>query len=226
MKSYSSDEEVKEDVYLSCIEKYSTILEETISYYENRPYRIRGWQSIEVERLRGLVIDIGSGYAGKSLLKLGGKDTRFVLLDLSWRILEKTCPNNPRVICIAGDAMKLPFIDKIFDTALMLAVVHHIPGRECRLLAFQEAQRVLRHGGYLYVTVWNPLVLPKSIEFENGLILKDETGQRYIHILDLEEIKKYAESAGLEVVTLEYITENPRKPKVTRNVFLKARKPG
>ena len=48
-------------------------------------------------------------------------------------------------------AQQLPFAEASFDGALMLKSLHHVP-RELMAQAFSELARVLRPGGWLYVS--------------------------------------------------------------------------
>ena len=52
---------------------------------------------------------------------------------------------------MAGVAQAIPFADASFDVALMLKSLHHVPMAEMAR-ALQEIARVLRPGGYLYVS--------------------------------------------------------------------------
>jgi SAM-dependent methyltransferase len=51
---------------------------------------------------------------------------------------------------IFGDARRLPFQDRSFDTVMLLDVLEHVPDPE---LALNEASRVLRSGGRLLLTI-------------------------------------------------------------------------
>lgn len=51
----------------------------------------------------------------------------------------------------AAGAQAIPSADQVFDLALMLKSLHHVP-LECMDTALQEVARVLRPGGYFYVS--------------------------------------------------------------------------
>lgn len=55
-----------------------------------------------------------------------------------------------------GELRALPLPDGSVDVAACLAVLHHIPTREARQAAVDEIARVLKPGGTLILTVWNP----------------------------------------------------------------------
>jgi len=54
-----------------------------------------------------------------------------------------------------ADALKLPFSDNYFDKVYSIAVFQHIPSKEFRQQFLNEVKRVLKPGGFLFLTVWN-----------------------------------------------------------------------
>jgi SAM-dependent methyltransferase len=90
----------------------------------------------------GLVLNIGAGGADGCGARLwrGIEEfgARIIALDIG------VGPN----IALAGDAALLPFIDAIFDSVVLQAVLEHVPEPE-RVIA--ESLRVLKPGGHIYV---------------------------------------------------------------------------
>jgi SAM-dependent methyltransferase len=77
------------------------------------------------------------------------------------------CPNvttsdiiNTGDLDVIADAQSLPFADKSFDNIVMIDVLHHIPRPN---LFFNEADRILRHGGNLVLI--EPAITPISYIF-------------------------------------------------------------
>jgi len=99
------------------------------------------------------VLDIGCGYGWFEiyLVKRGVK--KAVGLDNQKETVEiaKRYSNNKNVKFIVGDASKLPFRDSSFDTIVCWETLEHIK-KESELSFFQQVKRVLRKGGYFYLT--------------------------------------------------------------------------
>ena len=52
------------------------------------------------------------------------------------------------------DATSLPFRENSFDACLSIACLHHLSTVSRRIRALMEIARVVRTGGYIYLTVW------------------------------------------------------------------------
>ena len=96
------------------------------------------------------ILDIGSG-AGQilgHLLKVAHPDARLIAFDLSQQMLRRARNRlkNPRPRFVAGDLMRLPFADDVFDCATCGWVIEHLPDPRPGL---KEIHRVLRPGGSL-----------------------------------------------------------------------------
>ena len=114
----------------------------------------------ELDVLAGLVpldakhiIELGCGAAqlARSLL-LRFPDSRVTGLEVDVRQHAKNLAA-PQVGLdfIAGGAQDIPFPDASFDLAMMLKSLHHVP-MPAMASALDEVHRVLRPGGYLYVS--------------------------------------------------------------------------
>ncbi len=55
---------------------------------------------------------------------------------------------------VQGEATTLPLRSGSMDAALCVAVLHHLPSRDERVLALREIRRVLVSGGRAFVSVW------------------------------------------------------------------------
>jgi ubiquinone/menaquinone biosynthesis C-methylase UbiE len=110
--------------------------------YEGSDYQDRFWdkggrsyedkcEALALKRLlphKGkLLLELGAG-AGRNTLRYAGFD-RVVLLDYSRTQLqqarEKLGESN-RYVFVVADIYRLPFIEKLFDTATMIRVLHHM----------------------------------------------------------------------------------------------------
>lgn len=115
------------------------------------------------------VLDLGCG-AGRHAFECYRRGARVVALDHSatdvaevngvlaaMRAAGETLPGG-EAIAVRGDAHRLPFPDGAFDLVIVSEVLEHIPDDRS---AIAEANRVLRSGGTLAVTVprwWPELV--------------------------------------------------------------------
>jgi SAM-dependent methyltransferase len=112
------------------------------------------------------VLDLGCG-GGRHAFECYRRGARVVALDLNaddlagvagmFRLMEEAgeAPPGASAIAVRGDAYRLPFPDNAFDVVIASEILEHIPRDNA---AIAEANRVLRPGGTLAVTVprWWP----------------------------------------------------------------------
>ncbi|MBN1539768.1 MAG: methyltransferase domain-containing protein [Candidatus Thermoplasmatota archaeon] len=111
------------------------------------------------ERSPCILGDLGCG-SGRALIEAARQGCRVVGIDSSegqlkaaGRVLETGgFKNGPTLL--QGDLSSLPLEDRVLDACLMIAVLHHLPQREERVRALEEAFRITRPGGVLQVSVW------------------------------------------------------------------------
>lgn len=121
------------------------------------------------------VLDVGCG-EGAFARRLAEAGARVVGLDpLPGAIgaARAAAPEGPSLRYLEGSAEALPFADGSFDAVIFLNSLHHVP-RGSMGLALDEAARVLRPGGTLYVQ--EPLA--QGAAFELLRRIEDETGVR------------------------------------------------
>ncbi|WP_277872937.1 class I SAM-dependent methyltransferase [Pseudodesulfovibrio cashew] len=98
------------------------------------------------------ILDFGCGY-GRSLVQL--RDSGFTDLtgiDFSEPLVRRGLADNPDLNMTAYEGGPLPYEANAFDAALMLGVFTCIIETRKQAQALIELKRVLRPGGYLYVT--------------------------------------------------------------------------
>ena len=104
-----------------------------------------------------------------------------------------------------------------FDVIYCLATLHHLPGVALRSSALQQMANLLRPGGYLVLSNWQPLnsnreqkkILDWAAcridreEVEEGDLLISWKHQvqaaRYVHVFSSQEVCQLAETVGLTV---------------------------
>lgn len=160
----------------------------------------------------GLVLDVGCGH-GRHSRPLALTGHRVVGIDLSRRLLSiarKSTSSSKEfrpIAWVGADATALPFPEEIFDAALCIAVLHHLPSRDDRVLALSEMRRVLRPEGEVFISVWSlddPQIAtrlggrPKSPDVEIPWGLPDGTTvPRPYHLFREGELERLVIESGL-----------------------------
>ena len=125
-----------------------------------------------------LILDLGSGEGGTSSVLLEGN--KVISFDIKLNRLKEQI-NNSLLKKINGDAISLPFKYNLFDLIILQDVIEHVSEIEKMLT---EVLRVLKKGGYIYIST------PNRYSLIN--ILSDpHWGKPFISLLNREQIKKY-----------------------------------
>jgi len=102
-----------------------------------------------------------------------------------------------------ADVRQLPYPDNSFDWAISVATYHHIKGKQERLKALNELNRVLKPGGEAFITVWNrwqPGFWLKPKDLYVPWRKKDKTLYRYYHLFSYAELEILARKAGFSIL--------------------------
>ena len=106
--------------------------------------------SVEGKRL----LELGCGkaeFTRKLLAKTRVEAITALEVDRVQHRLNLESPQDPRLTFGFGAAESIPFDDATFDGVLMMKSLHHVPVASMAL-AFAEIRRVLKPGGWLYVS--------------------------------------------------------------------------
>jgi SAM-dependent methyltransferase len=134
--------------------------------------------------------------------------------------------NNHRLGCKG-----LPFSDNYFDTIWSVAVFHHIPSRELRLLALKEMKRVLKDKGRVIMTCWNLYqkgylnlllkyffrkVFNKSkLDFKDVFVPWGNSNiKRYYHAFTKKELEELFKESGLGIIESKFLRRNNKKTNI------------
>jgi SAM-dependent methyltransferase len=219
--------------------RYEELIDETIKWFQKHGvgYRRRGWDlSFIAEYIHGVVLDLGSGYAVSTRRLLEkGLINRLVLVDLADRVLARIS-DDPRLVRITADIREYESIHEYFDTILLLASLHNIPGREHRLNVLRSVYRMLKKRGYLVVFVWARLqayFLPilfinffrrllGKIESIGDIIIRGRNSLRYYHLYTMRELIHDITISGFRIVEKGVYYPHRRILKPLKNYYIVA----
>lgn len=99
---------------------------------------------------------------------------------------------------VIEDAARLPFRDRSFDTASVVAALNHIPNRAA---ALREVKRVLKPGGLLLATMIGPMTgLVAHLLFHHDENTRGGMGAGEVHGIAPREMRCLLSEAGFELV--------------------------
>jgi len=97
------------------------------------------------------VLDIGAG-TGRYASALMAEGYRVKAVELVQKNIETFLQREPTADVVKGDARRMPFIpDDYADLTLLLGPLYHLIGDEEKLRALEEAKRVTKPGGLIFV---------------------------------------------------------------------------
>ena len=138
---------------------------DVVAYYD-RLAELSGLTSAEQSLLHTYITSFerllvaGCG-TGREIFALSKRGKMLIGVDIAWNMVHKA--NQKRrllqkenVKFQQGSIVHLPYRDESFEHALMFAeVIQHIPKRWCRQQALQEVFRVVKPGGYVFLSAFN-----------------------------------------------------------------------
>ncbi|MBN1889996.1 MAG: class I SAM-dependent methyltransferase [Thermoflexales bacterium] len=172
------------------------------------------------------VLDLGCGN-GRLARRLEREERPIAYLGLDWAEMVRLAISHCEQLCHVAAEFRLAELTRPgwgrelpgqpFETAVALAVLHHIPSFELRCDVLREVSRVLAPGSQLLMTNWQfthnarlrnkivdwQIVGVDSHELEAGDALldwkRDGLGFRYCHLLTEDEVQLLAAQSGFEV---------------------------
>ncbi len=217
------------------------MFEETLTTYEEIAprYTRKVWPLVKAflnSSAGKVLVDVGCGRCSAGVHWVGrgaylGIDASVAMLESSPKKLKEEALSWR----VAALAENLPIRDEIADSALMIAVLHHIETRQDRIKALSELRRVLRRGGRVLITVWAGLQASLLYEAFKALLdglgkgLRDflrcsKVGCRYYHLYTLRALIGEVREAGLKVLEAGSFVA-PGKGRARRNYYVVAIKP-
>ncbi len=167
------------------------------------------------------VMDVGCGN-GRLLNAFGKKEIEYLGVDTSKALLKEAKKLHPGKKFVQGDILELSKLSEIdFDYVFCIAVLHHLPGKDLRIIALKQLKNKVSDNGEIIISVWNLwsqkkfrkliwkfyiLRLLGKNKMDFGDILfdwKNSKGEivskRYYHAFTKRELKKTARKAGLKI---------------------------
>jgi len=160
------------------------------------------------------VLDLGCGN-GRLFEALKGRGVDYVGVDNAQELVKIAREKYPQARFETADGLSLPFRNNAFDKVYSIAVLHHIPSQELRQQFLKEAQRVLRPGGLLILTVWKlgqkqglkllfkfsflKIIGKNKMDFGDVLIPWSNQCDRYKHNFSQRGLKRALQRAGFQV---------------------------
>lgn len=177
--------------------------------------RRRPWPSIlELKGGRGVVLDLGCG-TGRNAVALSSLGYFVVAADLSIGMLNAFRKTSSRlgIATVRCDVLHLPFKEEAFDAVALVAVIHHIAGRENRLRAMAEVMKVTRCGGRVVITAWSILqtrflrrimsIISSPLrggELGDLIVPWGKKGGRFYHLFTRRELENMVRISGFRII--------------------------
>jgi SAM-dependent methyltransferase len=141
-------------------------------------------------RIKILDVGCGDGFYEKELLKQGIKNCQFYGVDLSPKQLQKVKKIFYQTNQLNIDSQKLPFPNNFFDMVILSEILEHLLYPQP---ALNEAQRVLKKGGLLFLTVPNVAALQIRFSlFFTGCspLINYPQNEQHIRFFTIKDIEK------------------------------------
>ncbi len=172
------------------------------------------------------ILDLGCGNARHTRVLLE-RNFEVIGLDVSYRILQTAKENelslvkNKLTSLINSDARVLPFKNKVFDSIIMIAVIHHFDSIEDRIEILREIKRILSENGTCLLSTWlkthprfqkeDLYQLVKSGEkdiFVPWTLPNGKKINRYYYLFEKEELEALVLQLGFKIINSEISNHN------------------
>jgi len=207
----------------------------------SRQFYWDGWENLipyfKTKSVKVLDLGCGNGRFGQWLEKKG-KTVDYTGVDRNTGLLKYAKKTIKKGRFYQFDLLNAwPKLDKDYDAAILMAVLHHIPGRDNRLSLLKKVKSYLKKDGVMVFTVWHfnqykrfnkqvikwsSIGVNKNKVEANDWLLDWKKGQeaiRYIHLFDNEEIEWLYKNLKMEKLA-DFVSDG-RQGQGNRYVVLK-----
>lgn len=160
-----------------------------------------------IEKNKSLnIIDIGAG-TGRYSAFLADLGHNVTAIDLVQKNVSQIKEKNKNITAKKGDALKLKFKDNSFDIALLFGPVYHLFSHEDKLKAINEAKRVVKNGGFIFIMyLMNDYAIITHAFKEGALkesIAKGKIDENFQVITSEEDLYSYVRINEINSLALE-----------------------
>lgn len=154
------------------------------------------------EPKRGLLLDVGCNDA---LLKdILSSSIEYVGIDVSISGVRKANKKGTEVL--RGDVKHLPFKQAAFDFLFCIEVIEHVPKVRN---AMREMRRVLKTGGFLFISVPNLVNLMNRLLILVGKASYSTLRENHFHQYTPKSFDDFLETCGFKIVDRGRLTVHP-----------------
>lgn len=173
------------------------------------------------EPLKILDVGAGTGAYTKSLAHLGYDVTAVEYVKKNLSVLKENCPNVPAYLGSATNLKK--FKDCSFDAVILFGPMYHLHKAEEKIQALNEAKRVVKTGGIIFVAylLSNYAIIRHGFmdntildEIKNGKVDEcfnihstEEDLYSYVNLNQIEEINNLCNLSRLEIISPDGLTD-------------------
>lgn len=171
-----------------------------------------------IEGKEGIAVDIACGN-GRHLIPLACVVDHAIGIDASPEMIKIAMKNAKNagiqnVSYVIGNAVSLPFKSNTLDSAIFIAGLHNIKGKEKRRQALKETLRIVKKEGEALISVWARWQDRWRMHFVKEFFRRgrnfgdiyipwkkdDIDVMRFYHLYGMHELKKDAKKAGFKIM--------------------------
>lgn len=172
------------------------------------------------------ILDIGAGTGKYSIYfhNEGYDVTALELVKHNLRVLQK---NEPNIKSFQGNALNLKFPDNSFDIVLLFGPMYHLISFEDKLKALNEAKRVLKPNGYIFISYCtneyavithgfienniNDSIKNKMLNKDFKITPKEDDLYSFVRLEDINKLNELANLKRIKILSHDGPTEYIKK---------------